>query len=60
VPERPVVYLKPWRWDHYAEVAAHLSAAAYCGKESYETREWTGRLKGFKVTKVISNYANDV
>lgn len=42
-----------------ANIDVELSSAAYCGKDSYLKRKWTGLTKGFVATKVIYNKAND-
>jgi len=37
-----------------------VSLATYCGKDAYLTHQFSGLLEGFVVTKVVSNFLNDV
>ena len=47
-------------WRKEGEISAALSATAYCGKQTYLTREWISpEVKGFVATKVISDYIHD-
>ena len=42
-----------------AKIDVVLSGDAYCGKDSYLTRTWTGPAKGFVATHVLSDTTHD-
>ena len=42
-----------------AKISVVLSGDAYCGKDAYLKKKWTGTTKGFVATKVIYDKGND-